>query len=53
MIGWFVAWYSVGTVYLRTVKSNGVEYVQLAHNERVNGKSRVNISGGPGLLDSL
>ena len=43
----------MGTVYLRTVKSNGVEYVQLAHNERVNGKSRVNIIHGFGRKDRL
>jgi len=40
-------------VYLRTVKSNGVEYVQLAHNERVDGKSRVKVIHGFGRKDRL
>lgn len=53
MTGWGVSWYSVRTVYLRTVKSAGVEYVQLAHNERVNGKSRVRVIHGFGRKDRL
>ena len=43
----------MGTVYLRTVKSAGVEYVQLAHNERVDGKSRVKVIHGFGRKDRL
>src|SRR5690554_1066030 len=45
--------YSIGTVFLRTVKSNGVEYVQLAHNEWVDGKSRTKVVHGFGRKDSL
>lgn len=40
-------------MYLRTVKSNGVEYVQLAHNEWVNGKSRTRVVHGFGRKDRL
>src|SRR5690554_379961 len=45
--------YSIGTVFLRTVKSNGVEYVQLAHNEWVDGKSRTKVVHGFGRKDRL
>ena len=43
----------MGTVYLRTVKADGVEYVQLAHNERVNGKSRARVIHGFGRKDRV
>lgn len=45
--------YSIGTVFLRTVKSNGVEYVQLAHNEWVDGRSRTKVVHGFGRKDRL
>src|SRR5690554_5374425 len=45
--------YSIGTVFLRTVKSNGVEYVQLVHNEWVDGKSRTKVVHGFGRKDRL
>lgn len=45
--------YRIGTVYLRTVKANGVEYVQLAHNEWVNGRSRAQVVHGFGRKDRL
>jgi len=38
---------------LRTVKSNGVEYVQLAHNEWVDGRSRTKVVHGFGRKDRL
>jgi len=38
---------------LRTVKSKGVEYVQLVHNEWVDGKSRTRIIQGLGRKDRL
>ena len=38
---------------MRTVKSNGVEYVQLAHNEWVDGKSRTKVVHGFGRKDRL
>jgi len=40
-------------VFLRTVKSNGVEYVQLAHNEWVDGRSRTKVVHGFGRKDRL
>jgi len=40
-------------VFLRTVVSNGVEYVQLAHNEWVDGKSRTRVLYGFGRKDRL
>lgn len=40
-------------MFLRTVKSNGVEYVQLAHNEWVDGKSRTRVVHGFGRKDRL
>jgi len=40
-------------VFLRTVTSNGVEYVQLAHNEWVDGKSRTRVVHGFGRKDRL
>ncbi len=45
--------YPIGTVFLRTVKSNGVEYVQLAHNEWVDGRSRTKVVHGFGRKDRL
>lgn len=38
---------------MRTVKANGVEYVQLAHNEWVNGRSRAQVVHGFGRKDRL
>lgn len=38
---------------MRTVKSNGVEYVQLAHNEWVDGRSRTKVVHGFGRKDRL
>ncbi len=38
-------------MYLRTVKAKGVEYVQLAHNEWINGSSRARIIRGFGRKD--
>src|SRR5690606_12667726 len=46
-------WYRIGTVFVRTVRSNGVEYVQLAHNEWVDGKSRTRVVHGFGRKDRL
>jgi len=43
----------IATVFLRTVKSNGEEYVQLAHNEWVDGKSRTKVVRGFGRKDRL
>lgn len=48
-----LAAYCIGTVYLRTVKAKGVEYVQLAHNEWVNGRSRAQVVHGFGRKDRL
>jgi hypothetical protein len=45
----------VGIVFLRTVKSNGVEYVQLCHNYREGGSgpSRTKVIHGYGRKDNL
>lgn len=45
--------YRIGTVFLRTVKANGVEFVQLVHNEWVDGKSRTKVVHGFGRKDRL
>ena len=48
------AWYVVGTVYIRTTKSRGIEYLQLAHNERdESGRVRAKILHNFGRKDSL
>src|SRR5690554_8095403 len=49
----WLSWYCIGTVFLRTVKSNGVEYLQLAHNERVNGQSITKVIYGFGRKDRV
>ena len=40
-------------MFLRTVKSNGVEYLQLAHNEWVNGQSITKVIYGFGRKDRV
>ncbi len=45
--------YACRTVFLRTVKANDVEYVQLVHNEWVDGKSKTRILHGFGRKDRL
>jgi len=48
------AWYVVGTVYIRTTKSRGIEYLQLAHNERdERGKVRAKVLHSFGRKDQL
>lgn len=43
----------MGTVFLRTVKADGVEYVQLVENSWVDGKSRTKVIYGFGRKDRL
>jgi len=38
-----IAWHAAGTVFLRTVTANDVEYVQLVHNEWVEGRSKTRV----------
>lgn len=43
----------MGTEFLRTVKADGVEYVQLEENSWVDGKSRTKVIYGFGRKDRL
>lgn len=43
----------MGTVFLRTVKADGIEYVQLVENSWVDGKSRTKVIYGFGRKDKL
>src|SRR5690625_206974 len=49
----WLSWYCISKVFLRTVKSNGVEYLQLAHNEWVNGRSVTKVIYGFGRKDRV
>src|SRR5690625_1147428 len=49
----WLSWYCISKVFLRTVKSNGVEYLQLSHNEWVNGQSITKVIYGFGRKDRV